>query len=165
MVSDTDMKQRRNRLHYAIFTAIVIVAGCASRSELSDAWPPFVVQYAGDTLWSLMLFLGLGLLFPTLSTAIVATLVLVFAYGVEFSQLYSAKWIDSFRETFVGAITLGSGFKWSDFACYTIGCGVGVVGEVIETVLLKKERQATDGQLSSESAPCASADEVSGQAR
>lgn len=114
-----------------MLTAIVIVAGCASRSQLAASWPALVATYAGDTLWALMVFLGVGFVCPTLRTATVATIVLVFAFGVEFSQLYTAAWIESFRNTCVGAVAIGSGFLWSDFACYTTGCGIGVIGEVM----------------------------------
>ena len=124
------MSIRRNRLHYAMFTGVVIIAGCASRSSLSDSWPAFITEYAGDTLWTLMIFLGLGFLFPTMRTWKIAAVALLFSYGVEISQLYQADWINSFRNTFLGAVILGSGFLWSDFVCYTVGCGIGVLGEV-----------------------------------
>jgi len=124
------MSTRRNRLHYAMFTGIVIIAGCASRSSLSDSWPAFITEYAGDTLWTLMIFLGLGFLFPAMRTWKIAAMALLFSYGVEISQLYQADWINSFRNTFLGAVILGSGFLWSDFVCYTVGCGIGVLGEV-----------------------------------
>ena len=129
---------KRNRVYYSIFLALVIIAGCSSRSPISESWPIFIVKYAGDTLWALMLFLGLGILFTTLSTAKIAAIVLFFAFGVEFSQLYSADWIVSFRNSFIGAVTIGSGFLWSDFACYTVGCLIGVTGEVIGNIIIHK---------------------------
>ena len=120
---------KRNRLHYAIFLALVIIAGCASRSGIAQYWPGCIGVYGGDTLWALMIFLGIGLIFPTAATGVIATVVLVFAYGVEFSQLYQADWIESLRNTLFGALVLGSGFLWSDLICYTVGCAVGVAGE------------------------------------
>ena len=113
-----------------MLTAIVIVAGCAACSELSESWPGFVARHSADTLWALMVFLGLGLLFPTLSTASIACVVLVFAFGVEGSQLYHAPWIDAFRDTLVGALTIGSHFSWSACACYVVGCGAAALAEV-----------------------------------
>jgi hypothetical protein len=160
-VGDKEMQLKRSRLHYAILTALVIVAGCASRSALSDWWHPFVREYSGDTLWSLMVFLGLGFLFPRLSTRALAAIVLMFAFGIELSQLYRAEWIDAFRETFLGAVMIGSGFLWSDFGCYTVGCAMGVAGEMAGKTLHERRRQQEDRQLSSESAPCGSSDEVS----
>ena len=122
----------RSRLHYAVLTAMVIVAGCLVRSTFTEAWPPFIVKGAGDALWALMVFLGLGFLFPRLGTGALTTVALLFSFGVEFSQLYRAEWIDTFRRTLIGAVTIGSGFQWSDLACYTAGCGVGVVIEIMD---------------------------------
>lgn len=125
------MTQSRNRLYYAMLIAIVIVSGCLVRSEFTELWPRFVVKCVGDALWALMVFLGFGFLFQRFSTVAVAALALVFSFGVEFSQLYTADWIDAFRKTFLGAVTIGSGFLWSDLVCYTVGCGVGVGFEVM----------------------------------
>ncbi len=137
------MNPKRNRLHYAMLTAIVIVAGCMIRSEFSETWPPLVVKCGGDALWALMVFLGLGFLFPRLRTATLATATLAFAYGVEFSQLYQAEWINAFRKTFLGAVTIGSGFLWSDLASYTAGCGIGVVAEITGSFLEKRKHKKT----------------------
>ena len=79
-----------------------------------------------------MIFLGVGFLFPTLGTWRIAAYVLAFAFGIEITQLYTAPWIDSFRASLAGAVILGSGFAWSDFVCYCVGCSIGVVGEVVE---------------------------------
>lgn len=126
-----DMTRRRNRLHYAMLAGVVIVAGLASRSPLAESWPVFLSAYAGDTLWALMLFLGVGFLFPRMRTRTVASIVLALAYGVEFSQLCQAPWLEAFRCTLPGALTVGSGFLGSDFVCYTAGCALGVLGESI----------------------------------
>jgi len=50
---------------------------------------------------------------------------LAFAYGVEFSQLYQADWINSLRQTTLGGLVLGFGFKWSDLVAYTLGIFLG----------------------------------------
>ena len=124
------MKQPRNRIVYALALVIVIVAGLASRSSLADALPLFVATYAGDTLWALMVFLGLGFLFPKLHTLIVAAMALTISFGVEFSQMYQAEWINSLRDTRVGALVLGAGFLASDFVCYATGIALGIFGEI-----------------------------------
>ena len=58
------------------------------------------------------------------STARLAGRALVIVFAVEFSQLYHAPWADAIRGTWLGGLVLGSGFLWSDLACYTIGVGV-----------------------------------------
>lgn len=120
----------RSRLHYAMLTAIVMVAGCVACSELAESWPAFVRAHAGDTLWALMIFLGLGCLFPAAGTATIVSVALLVAFGIEFSQFYHAPWIDSFRDTVVGTLTIGSHFSWAACACYAVGCAVGGLAEV-----------------------------------
>ena len=96
---------------------------------------PFVARlrgaYAGDTLWALVAFLGIGLILPRASTWRVASLAMSFSVMIEVSQLYHAPWIDSIRGTTLGALVLGHGFLWSDLACYAVGVGLGVAVERI----------------------------------
>ena len=109
--------------------ALVIFAGLSSRSHLVRVFPDFVGTYAGDTLWALAAFLTLGIVFPVHPTRIIAATAIGISFGVECSQLYQADWINRIRSTLPGALLLGSGFLWSDFACYTAGVLMGVVGE------------------------------------
>src|SRR5437870_4231949 len=103
----------RHRGRYALWVVVVIGAGLASRSE-ALALPAFVAKYAGDALWALMIFLGLGLLLPTRGTAVVAGLAVLVCCTVECSQLYHAPWIDALRRTWFGKVTLGDTFAWGD---------------------------------------------------
>ncbi|MFK7850606.1 MAG: DUF2809 domain-containing protein [Akkermansiaceae bacterium] len=121
---------QRNRLLYLVLTIVVIVAGLLSRSSWFEIAPDFLVSFAGDTLWALMVFLGLGLVFRTLPTTAVAVMALAFAFTIEVSQLYQDDWINRIRATRLGALVLGSGFLWSDLVCYTVGVLVGALGEL-----------------------------------
>jgi hypothetical protein len=56
---------------------------------------------------------------------------LVFSFAIETSQLYHAPWIDAVRATRLGSLVLGSGFVWSDFACYAAGICFGAATEVV----------------------------------
>ena len=125
------MKQmtRRHRLRYAIAIAVVIVAGLLSRCPLAAHWPKFLQAYAGDTLWALALFLSLGLIFARTPTAMIAILALATAYGIELSQLYQAPWINRLRDTTLGDLVLGFGFKWTDLLCYAAGVALGAATE------------------------------------
>jgi Protein of unknown function (DUF2809) len=93
--------------------------------------PEFIAAYAGDTLWALAAFLGIGLFLPRVSTLCVALLALAFSVVVEFSQMYHAPWIDSIRQTTLGGLILGFGFLWSDLACYGVGVGIGASVEIL----------------------------------
>src|ERR1017187_5265800 len=73
------------------------------------------------------------------STRTIACLAMSFSVAIEISQLYHAPWIDSIRQTTLGGLILGSGFLWSDLACYALGVGLGVMIDIALSAL--KERQ------------------------
>ncbi len=121
-------KQARSRVVYILLIVAVVMLGLASRAKAMKPHLPYVIsEYAGDTLWAIAVFLGLGFLFPTFSTWRIAALAALFAVGVELSQLYHAPWIDAIRHTQIGGLILGFSFLWSDLACYAVGilCGIG----------------------------------------
>lgn len=120
--------QRSPRLVYLVSAFAVLVLGLASR-RFGASLPSFVAAYAGDTLWALMAFLGLGFVAPQMRLARRACFALAFAWAVEASQLYHAPWIDGLRHTRLGGLVLGFGFLWSDLVCYSVGVGMGALGE------------------------------------
>jgi hypothetical protein len=124
------MNTKRNRLLYAVFTIVVIILGLSSR-KFAFALPDLLNDYLGDALWALMIFVGFGFFFPKIETKKLAFISLIFCYGIEISQLYHAEWIDSIRATTLGGLVLGYGFLWSDLVAYTIGVGVGMLGEFV----------------------------------
>ncbi len=118
----------RSRVMYVVLAVVVIVLGLGSRVP-SIAWPAVIREYAGDTLWALLVFLGIGFLWPRMATWRVAVLAGVFAATIETSQLYHAPWIDAIRRTWIGKLTLGDTFCWSDLVCYAVGVAFGALGE------------------------------------
>src|SRR5688572_14407920 len=122
---------KRHRRAYALAVSAVIALGLWCRSDAAGLpWP--VAKYAGDALWGLVLFLGLGLLLPRLPTLKAAGLAAVFACAVEVSQLYHAPWLDAARGTRLGALVLGTPagtFAWADIAAYLGGIAAGMVAE------------------------------------
>ncbi len=122
-------RPRRNPLARLALIALVVCLGIGSR-RFAAHLPALVAAFAGDTLWALAAFLGIGLLLPRASTATIALLALAFAFAIEASQLYHAPWIDSIRGTTLGGLVLGFQFVWSDLACYTVGVAIGVIAEL-----------------------------------
>jgi hypothetical protein len=122
------MRSRRNKISRLVLIALAAALGIGSR-RFAPRLPGVVAAYAGDTLWALAAFLGLGLLLPGASTRKIAVLALAFSAAIELSQLYHAPWIDSIRRTTPGGLVLGFGFLWSDLACYIVGVGLGVLIE------------------------------------
>lgn len=126
-----DGPQRRNRIARAGWLALVVAAGLGSRSAGASFLPGWINAYAGDTLWALMVFLILGLLFPAARTGVLAAAALGISFAVEFSQLWDADWLNRIRATRAGALVLGRGWVATDLWCYSVGVGLGVAAEVV----------------------------------
>jgi hypothetical protein len=120
--------RQRHLIIWPCLIAVVVLLGLGSRRYAAHL-PGFVSAYAGDTLWALAAFLGLGLLLPRAPTRRVAILAMSLSVAVEVNQLYHAPWIDSIRRTTLGGLILGYDFVWSDLACYAVGVGLGVLIE------------------------------------
>ncbi|HEX9003947.1 MAG TPA: DUF2809 domain-containing protein [Blastocatellia bacterium] len=127
---DKEFSVNRNRLAYFIAGCGVVALGLGSRRYA--AWlPKFLADYAGDTLWALMVFVGIGFLAPHWSGLRVAVTAWLFSFAVELSQLYHAPWMDGLRHTRIGGLILGFGFLWSDVLCYAAGVGLGFLVEIV----------------------------------
>jgi uncharacterized membrane protein YbhN (UPF0104 family) len=120
------MMNKRNRVIYFALLVIVVILGLASR-KLTLIIPDFLDVYLGDTLWALMIFLGLSFIFINLETRFIALIGILFCYFIEFTQLYHAEWIDAVRHTTLGGLVLGYGFLWSDLLAYLIGIITGML--------------------------------------
>ncbi|MEZ6062592.1 MAG: DUF2809 domain-containing protein [Planctomycetaceae bacterium] len=123
-----EMRLSRLRLTYGGCMFVVIAAGLASR-RYRDQLPAFVAEFAGDTLWALMVFLGVSLLMPNAPATRRGLAAIGFAFAIEFSQLYHAPWIDALRHTTFGGLVLGIGFLWTDLICYSAGVLAGVAAD------------------------------------
>ena len=116
------------RIIFFLSAVAVVFVGLASR-RYQAVLPKFVGEYAGDTLWALMLSLLVSALLAGRTVTYRATISLVLAFLVEISQLYHAPWIESIRNTTLGGLVLGFGFLWTDLVCYTVGIIIGTVAE------------------------------------
>ena len=120
--------RNRNRASYAVAVVITIAAGLASR-HFPQFLPACLGKYPGDTLWALMVFLGLGILFRQASSLRLGFGALVFSFAIETLKLYQPPWLENIRQTLPGQLVLGRGFFWQDFVAYTIGVLMGLVAE------------------------------------
>lgn len=118
----------RPRKAYLLLLAIIIPAGLVAR-HLRSTHPSFLSEYAGDTLWPVVFFLGIGVAMPRVSTWIVAALTLGITAGIEFSQLIHGRWIDAARGVPGLGFMMGSTFLWSDVACIVVGTLIAAIGE------------------------------------
>ena len=106
---------KNSRIRYFILVLIVIALGITSRKM--EGVPTFF----GDTLYAVMVYFGLRMLFVDFNIKKTAILALLFCFGIEFLQLYDAEWMLEIRRTTFGHYALGQGFLWSDLGYYTIG--------------------------------------------
>jgi len=111
---------------YIIAIIVTILLGLASR-KYSQLLPLFVAQNAGDVLWAMMVFFGFRFLLVSRTFFTAILLSFTFSFGIEFSQVYQADWINQIRGTFLGALILGKGFLIVDLIRYTIGITIAAV--------------------------------------
>jgi hypothetical protein len=114
---------KRSRITYIFLIILTIIIGLLSRA--TTAIPLFI----GDILWALMVYFIVRFIVIKKPIKLVVICSLFFCYGIEFSQLYKAQWIDNLRHTLFGRLVLGDTFLWGDMLCYTIGVGIGVLVE------------------------------------
>ncbi|KZN45403.1 DUF2809 domain-containing protein [Pseudoalteromonas luteoviolacea] len=127
------------KLHglYLALTLLTMSLGLVTRSSMVD-FPQWVHLYLGDFLWALMVFWLICSLKPKFTNMQLAMIALLFAYSIEFSQLYQGDWLNTIRHTKLGALVFGFGFKVSDLAAYTLGIGFGVF--IKHTLLNQKKK-------------------------
>ena len=107
----------RQRVAYFALALVTVPIGLAIRFvPLGLPW--FVMKYGGSTLWAVMIYWVLALLWPrgaprslALAAGSVATL-------VEFLRLYHSASLDAFRISLPGVILLGRFFSVWDIVAY-----------------------------------------------
>ncbi|WP_326161076.1 DUF2809 domain-containing protein [Neobacillus niacini] len=118
---------------------ITILLGLASR-KFSHLLFPFLAENAGDVLWAMMVYYGFRFLLVKKRMLTAIILSFLFSFGIEFSQLYQADWINHIRGTLLGALILGKGFLTEDLIRYTTGI---IIGASFDRVLIIKKQKNT----------------------
>ena len=120
---------KNSRIQYFILILIVIALGITSRKM--EGVPTFF----GDTLYAVMIYFGLRMLFVNFNIKKTAILALLICFAIEFLQLYDAEWMLEIRRTTFGHYVLGQGFLWSDLVYYTLGV---IIAFLIDFNFIKK---------------------------
>lgn len=131
----------RQRLCYLAGAIVTIGLGLGSR-RYGAYLPAVVAQYAGDTLWALLVFLAVSTVMPQAGLPRRGALAFVVAYAIELSQLYHGRWIEMLRQTTLGGLVLGYGFLWSDLVCY----GIGILAGMAIDYMLRGRAGFADGE-------------------
>ncbi|MFS0673921.1 DUF2809 domain-containing protein [Ornithinibacillus sp. 179-J 7C1 HS] len=108
------------RLPYLLALIVTILLGLVSRIY-GEILPAFLSENAGDTFWAMMVYFGFRFLLVRHSLRVSILLSFVFSFGIEFSQIYQADWINQIRSTTIGALVLGKGFLVVDLVRYSVG--------------------------------------------
>ncbi|ADU29449.1 DUF2809 domain-containing protein [Evansella cellulosilytica] len=124
------------RYLYIVLVVFTMLLGLASR-KYSDLLTLFLAENAGDALWAMMIYFGFRFLLVKKSLITAILLSLLFCFGIEFSQLYQAEWINEIRSTVLGALILGKGFLIVDLFRYATGIGIAAI---IDKGILKFSR-------------------------
>ncbi|MFA9414509.1 MULTISPECIES: DUF2809 domain-containing protein [unclassified Streptococcus] len=90
----------------------------------------------GDALWAVAVYLGYRLILMSTSRRTTAILALVTSFVVEWSQLLTWDWLLAIRQTTLGHLFLGQGFRFWDLVAYAVGI---LAIFLIDDRLLKKE--------------------------
>ena len=122
-------KLSKFRLSYLIRVLVVMCLGLLSR-KFNDYIPDAIDIFLGDSLWALMIYFLIRMIFINLSKNKATSYGLLFCFIIELSQLYHSSWIDAIRNTPLGGLVLGYGFLWSDLVSYLSGI---VIGYFIDT--------------------------------
>lgn len=121
----------RSRALLLPLMGLVVALGLGSRSAAARVHlPRFVTDYAGDTLWTVMVYLCLVFALPRLSVRRAAATALGLSVLVELSQLVHTPWLEALRAHRLGALVLGRGFLASDLVCYAVGAGLAALTDL-----------------------------------
>ena len=113
------IKMKRSYKIYLPLVLLIIAIGIPSRLW-PQHFPDWYVTYAGDFLWSMVVYFLIANVFR-LAPKIAFISALLFAYAIEVSQLFHPEWLDAIRSIKIFALILGFGFLWSDIIAYTLG--------------------------------------------
>lgn len=125
----------RKRTRYLTATVLTVALGLFTRSGLFE-FPTFIIEYIGDSLWSMMVYFFFACALLSVSPWKVALYALAFSVLIETSQLYQATWINNLRANPLAALVLGHSFSWSDLLCYTVGITAALL---IDLTLVQKK--------------------------
>ena len=113
---------KRKRVYYFFIIVLLVFFGLLSRSSFV---PKLIYPYIGDAFYAFMMYFIVAFVKPASSPKTVFMAAVTICFGIEFSQLYQANWINEIRNYKLGALVLGLSFLWSDLLAYLFGASAG----------------------------------------
>lgn len=123
MKQSNEKLKSKGRTNYLVAVFFMVALGLFSR-RFSNLLPDFISQHAGDMLWSMMIYFGFRFLLGRKKILLAMVDSILFCFGIEFSQLYQADWINELRNSTMGALILGRGFLVVDLVRYLSGIAI-----------------------------------------
>ena len=117
-----------SRHRYILLALATIVVGLAVHLG-GTAFAPDVRDFAGDSLWAMMMAWWVGALAPSAARITRTSMAYAICVGVELSQLIHTPVLSAIRATALGHLVLGSGFDPRDLLAYLVGVSLAAVAE------------------------------------
>ena len=109
----------RHRWLYLSVAVLTVLAGLSVRfAPLGLPW--VVMKYGGSTLWAMMIYWVLTLVWPKTNAVTLAAIAVAIATLAELSRLFHVAWFDAFRVSLPGAILLGRYFSVRNIVAYWV---------------------------------------------
>lgn len=131
----------RNQRRIVCFFSLglTITLGLATR-KLPGWFPDFVVQHAGDMLYTVAVYLTSAAVFQNWKPNRLFLISVGFSFLVEFSQLSNQYLLVQIRQNGIGKLFLGSGFLWIDLLRYLLGgCFVATIDTLVRRATTSRE--------------------------
>lgn len=123
------MKLQFNKSYFIVFFLLLIIEVLITIFYFN----PFIRGFVGDILVVILIFSFIKT-FICVSSKKVLLVTLLFAFGIEFLQLFEITKHLNIQSKLIKTI-LGTSFEYTDFIAYIIGC---VFGGFIENILQRK---------------------------
>lgn len=136
MKQSNEKLKSKGRTNYLVAVFFMVALGLFSR-RFSNLLPDFISQHAGDMLWSMMIYFGFRFLLGRKKILLAMVGSILFCFGIEFSQLYQADWINELRNSTMGALILGRGFLVVDLVRYLSGIAIACL---VDKLLICRKR-------------------------
>ena len=121
------MKHKKQRIAYLIALLLLLCVEILIGAFVHDA---FVRPYVGDVLVVILIYCLIRIVKPT-GIKLLPLYVFIFALVVELLQLIQIVDLLGIPHDSIVAIMVGTSFSFIDIICYSVGCGITYITELV----------------------------------